>query len=301
MNGNILVGVRIDLQTTDSPLGTILLIREVVRRRNRGWLSIILFGLAYAIFEEGFLTQSLFNPDYMQMHLHLLSPAYISPLRMGGWWTLWMLNVHAVWSIATPIALVESCWVKGAKAPWLSPFGLGLVSVLFAAGCIMTASFTSSKDHFTALPIQFIGAGAACALLILSAMVFPRKRSTLKTRPVPKEWICGLFALALGSVALCAPSSWGWGAVAVLWICDLVAFGAVITFTRYPEWSAGQKLALAAGAALAYGWHAFLQIPAFGSGPAVRVGNGVFLSVTLGIILIASKRVHANSQNPKVS
>src|SRR3954471_20679594 len=41
--------------------GGALLIREWVRRTGRGWPSIMLLGLAYAIVEEAYTTQSLFN------------------------------------------------------------------------------------------------------------------------------------------------------------------------------------------------------------------------------------------------
>ena len=54
--------------------GGALLIREVVRRAGRGWASILVLALAYAILEEAFLTQTLFNPDYLGLNLHLLQP-----------------------------------------------------------------------------------------------------------------------------------------------------------------------------------------------------------------------------------
>jgi hypothetical protein len=68
--------------------GGALLIRETVRRVRRGWPSILLLALAYGILEEAFTTQSLFNPDYLGMHLGLLKPAYIPALGIGGWWTV---------------------------------------------------------------------------------------------------------------------------------------------------------------------------------------------------------------------
>lgn len=39
-----------------------LLIRELVRHSGRGWTSILLLGAAYGLIEEGFVSQSLFNP-----------------------------------------------------------------------------------------------------------------------------------------------------------------------------------------------------------------------------------------------
>ena len=42
--------------------GGALLVRETTRRAGKGWPSMILLALAYALIEEGFTTQSLFNP-----------------------------------------------------------------------------------------------------------------------------------------------------------------------------------------------------------------------------------------------
>src|SRR5262249_16030829 len=39
-----------------------LLIRELVRRGNRGWESILLLGATYRLIEEGLPLESLFNP-----------------------------------------------------------------------------------------------------------------------------------------------------------------------------------------------------------------------------------------------
>src|SRR5262245_33344813 len=49
--------------------GGALLIREVARRAGRGWPTIVLLGIAYAVLEEAFLTQSLFNPNYVGQRL----------------------------------------------------------------------------------------------------------------------------------------------------------------------------------------------------------------------------------------
>ena len=45
--------------------GGALLIRELTRRAGRGWPTILLLGAAYAIIEEAFTTQSLFNTHYL--------------------------------------------------------------------------------------------------------------------------------------------------------------------------------------------------------------------------------------------
>src|SRR4051794_30006274 len=80
-----------------------LLIRETARRIGGGWVSIALLGIAYGLVEEGFVTQSLFNPNYL--HLRLLDFGYLPALGIGVPWTIFVLTIHTVWSIAVPIGL----------------------------------------------------------------------------------------------------------------------------------------------------------------------------------------------------
>jgi hypothetical protein len=65
--------------------GGALLVREVARRARRGWPTMILLALAYALIEEGFTTQTLFNPSYLGMRLldygYIRSLGTRSPLR----------------------------------------------------------------------------------------------------------------------------------------------------------------------------------------------------------------------------
>src|SRR5690242_1417016 len=46
-----------------------LLIRELTRRAGRGWPTMALLALAFGVLEEGLVTQSLFNPNYVNAHL----------------------------------------------------------------------------------------------------------------------------------------------------------------------------------------------------------------------------------------
>jgi hypothetical protein len=49
--------------------GGALFVRETTRRAGKGWPSMILLALAYALIKEGFTTQSLFNPNYAGLRL----------------------------------------------------------------------------------------------------------------------------------------------------------------------------------------------------------------------------------------
>src|SRR4029078_10609912 len=103
-------------------------------RTGRACQSFLLLGMSYAILEEAYTTQSLFNPDYLKLHLGLLTPAYIPALGIGGWWKLWVVNGPALLSIATPIALIEACVPYRSRTPWLGRIGLTIVTLLFVLG-----------------------------------------------------------------------------------------------------------------------------------------------------------------------
>ena len=94
-----------------------VVIREVARRSGRGWPTMLLLALAFGVVEEGLLTQSLFNPDYLG--LHKLAYGYLPALGIGVPWTIFVLTLHAVWSIGAPIAVAEAVFPE--REPWLGP------------------------------------------------------------------------------------------------------------------------------------------------------------------------------------
>jgi hypothetical protein len=103
-----------------------------------------------------------------------------------------------------------------------------------------------------------------------------------------------------GSAALFVPKAWGWGAVAALLALDAVMLMVVVAWSRRSGWGLRYQLALGAGAALAYGWHAFLQHPAVGALDAsVRVGNAIFLAGAVGLIWFGARRVTSVGIDPR--
>ena len=139
--------------------GGALLIRELVRRAGRGWPSIVVLALAYGIVEEAYTTQSLFNPNYLKLNLHLLQPAYLPALGIGAWWTIFVLTLHTAWSISTSIALVEASFPDRAEIPWLGNHGLAVTVVLFILGVAVTTLGQIRQDPFVASPVQLVGSG----------------------------------------------------------------------------------------------------------------------------------------------
>ncbi|HUB18309.1 MAG TPA: hypothetical protein VL990_06720 [Acidobacteriaceae bacterium] len=271
--------------------GGALLIRELVRRAGRGWPSILLLGAAYALVEEAFTTQSLFNPDYLHLHGHFLTHAWIPFLHIGGWWTLFMLNLHAFWSVSVSIALVEALFPAQADQPWLGRVGDSVVFLLFLIGCVLGTLITLKQDRFVAPAWQFVG--AALVTLLLAAVAFRLRpvEPQHESGHVPPPGFTGAITFVLGFCVLMIPPALNWGAVAAMLAIDLAFLSAVSVLSRRAAWTPLHILSLAAGGAVAYGVHAFLAHPvAGGAGIVARVGNVIFLAAAVAVIAAGARR-----------
>jgi hypothetical protein len=272
--------------------GGAIVIREMTRRCGRGWPCILLLGAAYAVLEEAFVTQSLFNPDYLHMHLHFLAPAYIPALGIGGWWTLLMLNVHAFWSIGVSIALVEALTPEQVRSPWLGRVGDSVFAAVFVVGAVANAAIGYKQNRFVASHAQFLSAGIVCVALIAAAFLLPAGGGEAKSGGyVPSPWVTGAAAFVLGFVVIGAPPKWGWGACAQMLAADLVFLMLVGVLSRRSGWRPVHAMSVAGGGALMYGVHAFLQMPVVPSSVVMaRVSNAVFLVAAIAVVAVAARR-----------
>ena len=272
--------------------GGALLIRELARRAGRGWPTMLLLGAAYTLIEEGFTGQTLFNPDAMGLHLHLLAPAWIPALGIGAWWTLFMFNVHIFWSMGVSIALVEALFPSRAESPWLGKIGTAMVALVFAAGIAVGAAYTIHRDPFLASHTQFVVTGVFCVLFVCAGFLFPFAKIRNRAGSVPSPWLTGFAAFILGIAVFKIPPRWNWGAVAAMLLIDVIFLVLAGLLSRRAQWTALHTLSLAAGGAVAYGIHAFFQPPiAKGAGPAVILaGHIILLAAAIALIAVAAQR-----------
>jgi hypothetical protein len=287
--------------------GGALLIRELARRARLGWPHIILLALAYGLIEEAYTTQSLFNPNYLKLNLHLLDHAYIPAMGIGAWWTIFVLNLHTAWSISTSIALVEAAVPDRATTPWLGRIGLAVTALLFALGLVVTTRYQLKQDPFVASHLQLLSSGAIAVGLIFVAF-WPRRTAEARMEgAVPNPLLVAALALAAGSAILVVPAAaaivfrtkdWGWAGFLSILAIDLCMIALVWLWSQRSGWDLRHKLALASGAALAYGWHAFVGHPVVGSGAVlVRIGNAIFLLAAIALIAFAARRTIAWVKN----
>jgi hypothetical protein len=281
-----------------------LLIREAARRSGGGWVTIVLLGTAYGFVEEGFITQSLFNPNYL--HLRLLDFGYVPALGIGLPWLVFVVTIHAVWSIAVPIGLAEALFPARRDERWLGPIGIVVFALMFMAGSAAVAAFTFKSLPFMASPGQFIGTGVIVAALIAAAFVWPRFRvpPTDCAATLPAT----LFALAFGAgsgVMLiehfgASLRGWPWQAALGILISVEVAFVALlIALMRGRQWRDSQRFALMAGGLGVYVVFGFLTDREL-HGAAGLVPHTLVAALILMLVALAARRMVKIAQ-PNIS
>jgi len=108
------------------------LIREIARRNNLSFASIVLWGAAFGIYEEGVLLKSWTDPTR--------SAFFARGGQVGGFIVLdavYLTILHAVISITAPILIVE-VWSKE-RGPWLSKSMLLILGLIFFVASYVSA------------------------------------------------------------------------------------------------------------------------------------------------------------------
>ena len=238
--------------------GGALLVREITRRAGRGWPTMILLGLAYALIEEGLLTQSLFNPNYAG--LRLLDYGFIPALGTSLNWAVFVLTLHVVWSISSCIAIVEGLAASRHATPWLGRVGLALTVILYLLGCVATASFSLKTYPFIASPREFTAVSFVLVGVAVAAFRFFRDGRPRADGQPPSPWVIGATCLVLSSGFYLL---YGNGAAlglhpAAMLAAMLALEGAGIAllalWSRRSGWGPLHVLGAAAGAIVTYGW-----------------------------------------------
>ena len=264
-----------------------VLIREVTRRAGRGWPTILLLGLAFGLIEEGLLTQSLFNPHYLG--LDLLAYGHLGVLGIGLPWTIFVLTLHVVWSIATPIALVEGIWPG--RDPWFGRIGLGVVIGLTLLGALAILGVSwSSSGGFLATPVQLTAAAVLALAAVVVAFRLPRVAATRPTQAVLPSAAVGL-VLASGFQLMehngpdIAPA-WVTVTVMLVLLAASVIVAAVLRLN---------VLGLAIGAVLTYSWVGLANSASAGLSGAIE--QILLVLVAIGVCVLAIARHHRPALN----
>ncbi len=275
-----------------------ILIREAVRATGGGWAAIVLLATAYGLFEEGFVTQSLFNPDYL--HLRLLDYGFLPALGTALPWAVFVIAIHVVWSITVPIALIESAFPSRRDQPWLGTLGRTFCALAFATACVLVAAFSYKQVPFMATPMQFGVTGALILALCVAAFKLPKPR-VAPASAAPHGIVLFLASFLAGSAFMLAGrragSQWhlDWSTVVALMLGIAALFIAfIVARTRTGKWDEARRFALAAGAFMVYAWIGFQTDVAL-HGDADLVGHSILAALLFVALVLIGVRANRRS------
>jgi len=233
-----------------------LLIREIAVRTRGGWPAIVLLGAAYGFVEEGWVDQSLFNPDFQ--HLRLLDYGYVAALGTGLPWLIYVIAIHVVWSIATPIALTNCLFPARRQEPWLARWGMALFALLYFASSAAVARFSYQSSHFFATQAELVATGILIVALVAAALLSPRWRKGQPSEDAPAAPLLFVFGFVPGAL-LVGIVYFGRSALHLAWqplVAILILVGAMsaaaLVVLQHRHWSSTQYFALTAGLILVY-------------------------------------------------
>jgi len=215
--------------------GAALIIRYLVRRQHRGWVSILLLGMAFAVFEEFLVVQTSVSPF---IFAGLGSPAIYGRVFGVNWvYLLWAVGYESVWAIVLPVYLTELVFSGRRKDQWVGKRGLSATAVLFGLASIVSWFVWTQVVAPAAIgsvyspPFSLIALASTIIVGLGVAGLGPRPAPFSSRRTIgaaPRPSIVGAFAFALGLV----------------WFVELA-----FTYSLFPAVSAA--VAIAAGLAIA--------------------------------------------------
>jgi hypothetical protein len=180
-----------------------LIIRCLVRQRHRGWIAILLLGIAFAIALECVILQTSLTPQFFPAGVHSFGWAF------GVQWIYLtaMLGFQSVYAIVLPIRLTELLFPGRRQDPWLNQRGLGIATIVFllsSIGVWLLWSRVGLQRYGPStyqVPLLYVG----LALLVIAALVIgtlnpcSTVRSAQSTqRRAWSPWLVGLIAFLFG-------------------------------------------------------------------------------------------------------
>ncbi|WP_243062029.1 hypothetical protein [Humibacter sp. RRB41] len=274
-----------------------ILIRELARRARAGWPGILTLALAFGVLEEGVLTQSLFNPGYAGSHL--LAYGFLPWLGTATPWLIYVLTLHVVWSIGSPIAVMEGAF---GRQPWMRAGWLAIPATLFVLGGAAIFVASVGVSGFVANGAQLVVSVLVSVVLVVVTFTALRGRTTASgTALQPADVLaaptrnargfCAGFAVStvVGFVLGAAfqltfeiphtVSPW----VPVVIMIVLLAAGVAFAFLMRPD-----AVGLGSGAVLTYCGVGLLR--AVQTGPAAVIEQVVLVLIALVVLALITKR-----------
>lgn len=168
--------------------GGALLIRYAIRRKELGWLNMLLLALALSVAEEFLIQQTSVAPMVVQIK----NITYARAFGINYIYLLWAVVYETIFVVFLPIYLVELIFPQRREELWANKAGLVLVILFFVLGSFFawyswTQIARPDVFHVPAYNPPFetivIAVIAICSLLF-AALGPIRKKLTIKLLPL---------------------------------------------------------------------------------------------------------------------
>jgi hypothetical protein len=284
-----------------------LLIREVVRRKCRGWGTILLLGIAFAIAEECVILQTSLPPQFFP-------PAFDESF---GWayGVQWIYLLAIVWNesvyaVVLPIYLTEMLFPSKREALWLGRRELvisGIILVLASIGVWQLWSHGGLPKYgpstYQVPPLYIVAALLVIAALVTGTLAFrlsSRHMSKKNSRRAPAPWLVGFLAFGFGvawflmiGLAFVPPATLQGISPIVPIVIGLIWIGLGLSIvwriSSAGNWQDRHRLALIFGASLASMVGGTLEVLA--DAPIDIIGKYGFDLIAVGLFIWLTIRV----------
>ncbi len=208
-----------------------VLARELIIRRKKGLLCLLLLGIAYGIYEEGIVVHSFFNPNWEELGA-LARYGYHGGVNWT--WSELMVHFHTFISIGSSIILAEILYPEQRHKSWLNGKALAVCIIGFLAwnpmGFFMTDYFPPAGWYTVSW--------AVFVLLVLAAWFLPEKPPQSIQKKVPHPFfffLLGMINMTIFFLAVYLTPEWGAPPLAVTAL-SLLALDSV-TLWLIQKWS----------------------------------------------------------------
>ena len=249
-----------------------LLIRYWARRWHKGWLSMLLLGLALAVAEECIIQQTSVAPL-----VGSAQRAYGRAFGVNWVYLLWALGYESVWVVLIPVQLTELLFPARRAEPWLGRRGMAIAGAVFMLGSALawyswTQMARAKVFHMTPYnhppPLCILAGLAVIVLLVVAARAIPATRTREAhrlSRSAPSPWLVGIIVCLLGS-PWAAFVMLGFGAFPSIpfgWALTAGLAWTVLTFVLIERWSSSRDWDDERRYALAFGGVAACMLGGF--------------------------------------
>ena len=228
--------------------GGAILIRELIIRWRKGWVSLLVLGAAYGIIEEGLMVKSFFDPGWMDIGI---LGSYGRWAGVNWIWSFELTIYHAVISISIPILLTELIFPGRRNESWVGRGWFITLTAFFTADIIFGYFLLTDYRPGT---VQYWLAVVIVIALVLLAWRLPAQPLTAKATAVRhpvRFWLLGFagvitFIITFWVLPNTAVPPLVTALIAVVFII-LVIWLVMRLSGNGAAWTDKHKLALAAG------------------------------------------------------